>query len=117
MTALPTSIAELSAIAVIALVTLAFGIQKLVTTWQKDNAEESIVTLMHSELERMSKHNSVLAVELQKLQIEVIALNQQLRDLSVENQKLHVEVMSLTSEVTRLQNILKGSNDGRTSKT
>lgn len=80
--------------------------QKITKGWLENSTGTSVMTLMHTELERMSAQNTVLAQELGKLQTEVVTLNQELRKLTVENQQLHAEVAALTSEVTRLQVLL-----------
>lgn len=82
-----------------------FG-QKLLTLFKTDKAESNILSLMHTELERMSKQNTALSEELGKLQVEVISLNSNLRLLTAENERLNSEVSILTAEVTRLQDIL-----------
>lgn len=86
-------------------ITLLF--QKLLTVVKSDKAENSMIGLMHSELERMSEQNTTLSVELGKLQQDLIELNKELRILSSENQRLHSEVVALTAEVTRLRAALK----------
>lgn len=104
-----TSVPELATAGVVALVGIAFALQKLTKSWKTTSVEGSIMDLMHTELERLSKQNSLLTEELGKLQIEILALNKELRKLSQENQRLHIEVATLNSEVTRLQGILNGS--------
>lgn len=91
--------------------------QKVLKNWQANSTESSIMSILHTELERMSKQNTKLATELGKLQIEVVALNGELRKLTAENQQLHSEVTILTQEVTRLQTILSQNrkHDGSTS--
>jgi predicted nuclease with TOPRIM domain len=96
-------------------VALIFFGKKLFTSWKINSAENSIITLMHNELERMSQQNTSLSLELGRLQEEVIKLNNQLQKLTIENQRLQQEVIVLTREVTRLQVILhKGKQDGNT---
>lgn len=90
----------------VAIIAVFIGSQKLLKDWKSTNAETSIITLMHSELERMSQQNTALSLELGRLHLEVIALNQQLHKLTVENQRLQSEVVVLTREVTRLQTVL-----------
>lgn len=90
-----------------ALFALAFLLQKFLTGWKTDKAENSVLTLMHTELERMSEQNTKLSIELGKLQTEVIELNKELRVLTAENQRLHSEVAALTGEVTRLHTLLR----------
>ena len=102
-----SSIPELASAFVVGLLALTFGIQKLFKQWGSVSAENSVVSLMHGELERLSKQNTVLATELSKLQIEILSLNKELRTLSYENQSLHTEVATLTAEVSRLQTLLK----------
>jgi predicted nuclease with TOPRIM domain len=92
---------------IIGLVGVAMGLQKIIKSWKTTSAETSVVELLHTELDRLCKQNTQLAVELNKLQIEVIALNKELRNLTAENQRLHMEVGALTSEVSRLQTMLK----------
>lgn len=90
----------------VAFVGLIMGLQKMMKGWKETSIESNILTMMHTELERMSLQNIALATELNKLQIEIIQLNKELRTLSSENQKLHEEVTSLTAEVGRLQSVL-----------
>ena len=108
-----SSVAGLFGSAVLALLALVMGIQKLVKNWQATSAETSVITMMHQELSRMSAQNTSLTTELNKLQMEIINLNRELGVLSLENQRLHVEVVALTKEVARLQTILVqgGVND------
>lgn len=82
------------------------GLQKLLKDWKTTSAETGMISLMHEELERMSKQNNLLSIELGRLNTEIIKLNQELHKLTVENQRLHTEVVTLTSEVSRLQTIL-----------
>lgn len=117
-----------------ALIMLAFVIQKFISLWKVDSTEMSVLTLMHTELERMSSHNTALSValgEFQKevltlnkqihkltventslgtalvdLQKEVLILNKQIHRLTVENQQLHTEVALLNKEIGRLQTTL-----------
>ncbi len=99
----------------LAIIAVFVGLKKLVKDWQSTDAETSIIKLMHTELERLSKQNTELSVELGRLHTEVIALNKQLQQLTVENQLLQNEVISLTREVSRLQTVLhKGELDGST---
>lgn len=100
------SVPELAAAMVVALVAIAFGIQKLFKTWKETTTESSIMTIMHTELERMARQNTTLSKELNKLQLEIVELNRELRKLTVENQRLHSEVQVLTGEVSRLQLML-----------
>ena len=92
-------------ISLVALAVIAFsvGIQKLLKDWKSTSAETSVITLMHSELERMSVQNGILATELNRLQQEMIILNNQLSQLCVENQQLQTEVVALTEEVNKFR--------------
>lgn len=99
----------------LAVVTVFVGVQKLRKDWQTNSAESSVITLMHTELERMAHQNTQLSLELGRLHSEVINLNSQLQKLTVENQRLQTEVVALTREVARLQSVLhKGEPDGST---
>lgn len=101
-----TSVPELAATASLGLLGLAFGIQRLIKQWHTVSTENSILGLMHTELERLAKQNGLLTAELSKLQLEILALNKELRTLSSENQRLHIEMTVLTNEVTRLQSVI-----------
>jgi predicted nuclease with TOPRIM domain len=92
-------------ISLVALAVVAFsvGIQKLLKDWKSTSAETSVITLMHTELERMSVQNGTLSNELNRLQQEMIVLNNQLAQLRVENQQLQTEVIALTTEVSKLR--------------
>ena len=105
-----TIIAQWAVALVIALVGIAYGIQKLVRNWKATDAESSIISIMHSELERMAAQNTILAEELNKLQLEIIKLTKELHNLSIENQRLNTEIASLTEEVTRMQKLLEDNN-------
>lgn len=97
-----------------ALVAAVFLLQKFYTSFKATSTESSIITLMHTELERMAEQNSKLSTEIGKLQEEMIRLNKQLRALTEENQKLHTQVVSLTNELARLQDILhKGGTNAK----
>jgi len=82
-----------------------FLLQKFFTGFKKDNTENSVLTIMHQELERMSEQNTKLSIELGKLQEEVIELNQQIRNLTTENQRLNSEICSLTKEIVKLKEL------------
>lgn len=98
-----TSLLDIIVPASVAAIAAIFGIQKLLKGWKESSTESSVMTIMHTELERMAKQNAILTTELNKLQLEIVTLNQELRKLTVENQQLHAEVAALTAEVTRLQ--------------
>jgi predicted nuclease with TOPRIM domain len=92
-------------VSLVALAVIAFsvGIQKLLKDWKSTGAETSVITLMHTELERMSAQNGILATELNRLQQEMIILNNQLSQLCIENQQLQTEVVALTEEVNKFR--------------
>ena len=100
-------------ISLVALAVVAFsvGIQKLLKDWKSTGAETSIITLMHTELERMSEQNGLLSNELNRLQQEMIVLNNQLAQLCVENQQLQAEVVALTNEVSRFRDVALAAKD------
>ena len=107
-----TLIQALSAVA-LAIIAVMFGIQKMLKHWQTTDAENSIIKIMHTELERMSQQNTALSVELGRLHNEVIALNRQLQKLSVENQRLQTEVIALTHEVSSFKTMRQGGQYGQ----
>jgi len=89
----------------LAVIALAFGVKKLTKDWQLSETGDSIMQLMHQELERMSAQNTLLGTELNKLQQEIIQLNAQLRQLCIENDKLQTEVVALTSELNAFKKV------------
>lgn len=109
------SFIEVLGLVAVAIIAVFVGVQKILKDWKTSAAENSIITLMHTELERMADQNTQLSLELGRLHGEVIALNHQLQKLTVENQRLQSEVVALTTEVTRLQSVLhKGDLNGST---
>jgi peptidoglycan hydrolase CwlO-like protein len=87
------------------LLVFGFLLQKFFVGFKRESAENSVLGMMHQELERMSEQNTKLSLELGKLQEEVIELNQQIRNLTTENQRLHAEICSLTAEITKLKDL------------
>ena len=96
---------QATSLVAIAVMAVFIGVQKILKNWRSTEAETSIITLMHSELERMSEQNTKLSVELGRLHTEVIALNTELQKLTVENQNLRTEVCALTQEVSHFKQI------------
>jgi uncharacterized protein YlxW (UPF0749 family) len=96
---------------VVALVGLSFGVQQLVKRWNTTSAENSVLTLLHTELERMAVQNKLLSSYVNALQHEAIKINSELGKLQIENQKLHAEVICLTQEIISLQKAL--NKDGK----
>lgn len=101
------SIAQIAGLIAAGSVGLVVGLQKIIKGWKETSAETSVLTMMHSELNRLSSQNKILAEELSKFQLEVVKLNNQLTDLNIENHRLHNEVVALTKEVGRLQKIIQ----------
>jgi predicted nuclease with TOPRIM domain len=97
------SLIQTVSLVALAVVAFSVGIQKLLRDWKSTHAETSVITLMHTELERMSEQNGLLSKELNRLQQEMIVLNTQLSQLCVENQRLQTEVVALTDEVSKLR--------------
>jgi len=97
------SLIQTVSLVALAVVAFSVGIQKLLKDWKSTHAETSIITLMHTELERMSEQNGLLATELNRLQQEMIILNAQLAQLCIENQQLQTEVVALTEEVNKFR--------------
>jgi len=96
----------------LAVIAIFVGIKKLLKDWRSTDAETSIITLMHSELERLSQQNTSLSTELGRLHNEVINLTQELQKLTFENQRLQTEVCALTEEISifkRMSNTTKGN--------
>lgn len=102
----PEQIIQVLGMLALAVITVFVGSKKLLKDWNTDNVENSVITIMHEELERMSKQNTTLSNELNKLQLEIVSLNRELHKLNLENQRLQSEVVALTREVARLQRML-----------
>ncbi len=91
---------------------LSLGVQQLVKRWKSTGAETSVLTMLHTELERMSTQNGILSGYVNSLQLEANRISLELGKLQLENQKLHVEIVSLTNEVIRLRTALhQGEED------
>lgn len=95
----------------LALITIALGLQQIVKKWKANDAEVSVMNLLHSELERMGEQNKLLSEYVNKLQLEANQINLQLGKLQLENQKLHAEVVCLTLEVVKLRSALPNIKD------
>jgi peptidoglycan hydrolase CwlO-like protein len=106
----PESLIQIIGTISLAVTVVFISIRKFLKDFNKDSAENSIITLMHAELERMAQQNTALSVELGRLHTEVINLNHQLQKLTVENQSLHSEITLLTKELTRLQLLIQKGN-------
>lgn len=105
-------IPELAAGVVLGLVGIAYGLQKLLKGWKDTSTEMSIVTLMHTELDRLSKHNATLSIELNRLQLELVSLHGELQKLTIENNRLHAEVREITKQLARLKSVPTEDNNG-----
>jgi predicted nuclease with TOPRIM domain len=104
---------QATSLVAIAVMAVFIGAQKILKNWRSTEAETSIITLMHTELERMSEQNSKLSVELGRLHTEIIALNTELQNLTVENQRLQTEVIALTNEVSSLKTLTQKEKYGK----
>ena len=89
----------------LAVIGLLVGIQKLVRDWKTTNAETNIISVMHTEIERMSLQNTTLSTELGKLQEEIIRLNSLISKLNIENNKLQEEISKLTIELDSIKTL------------
>lgn len=89
----------------LAVIGLLVGIQKLVRDWKTTNAETNIISVMHTEIERMSLQNTTLSTELGKLQEEIIRLNSLISKLNIENNKLQEEISRLTLELDSIKTL------------
>lgn len=103
---------QATSLVAIAVIAVFIGVQKIIKNWRATEAETSIISLMHTELERMSEQNTKLSLELGRLHTEVIALNNELQKLTLENQRLQTEVCALTQEVSNFKQI-NGAQKGK----
>jgi predicted nuclease with TOPRIM domain len=104
------SISELATGALVGLIGVAFGLQKIFKGWLETSTELSVINLMHDELSRMSAQNKILSEELNKLQLELIKLNTELELLTIENRRLHADVSEITKQLDRLRGLSSGEN-------
>jgi uncharacterized protein YhaN len=104
------SISELATGALVGLIGVAFGLQKIFKGWRETSTELSVINLMHDELSRMSAQNKILSEELNKLQLELIKLNTELELLTIENRRLHADVSEITKQLDRLRGLSSGEN-------
>lgn len=103
-------IAQATTMIAAAIIAAVAVLQKVLKGFKDTNTESSIISLMHTELQRMATQNTLLTTELNKLQLEILKLNKELGNLSDENRRLHNEVSSLAAEVVRLQNVIALNN-------
>lgn len=89
----------------LAAIGLIVGVQKLIRDWKTTNAETNIISVMHTEIERMSTQNTTLSSELGKLQEEIIRLNSLISKLNIENNKLQEEISKLTLELDSIKTL------------
>ena len=104
---------QATSLVAIAVMAVFIGAQKILKNWRSTEAETSVITLMHTELERMSEQNTKLSLELGRLHTEIISLNTELQKLTVENQRLQTEVIALTSEVSSLKTLTQKEKYGK----
>jgi predicted nuclease with TOPRIM domain len=97
----------------LAVIAVLVGTQKILKDWRGTAAETNVITLMHTELNRMSEQNTQLSLELGRLHTELIALNQELQKLSLENQCLQREVVALTAEISELKTLTQKEPYGK----
>jgi predicted nuclease with TOPRIM domain len=99
--------------AALAVIAVLVGAQKILKDWRGTAAETNVITLMHTELNRMSEQNTQLSLELGRLHTELIALNQELQKLTLENQSLQREVVALTAEISELKTLTQKEPNGK----
>ena len=97
------NLTEILSAVLVAIIAAIVAIPKLIKDWKNTGAESSVISLMHTELERLSKQNTDLSIELGRLHIQVITLNKELQELTIENQRLQTEVVALTLEISSLK--------------
>jgi len=102
-------IAQIAIGIVVGLAGVSLGLKKLLKGWKETSAESSLISIMHVEIERMAAQNSLLASELNKLQLEIITLTRELHNLTVENQKLNTEISQLREQIVTLKTLLPES--------
>lgn len=96
---LENSIIETLSIFSFAIVGLLLGIQKILRDWKTTKAESDIITMLHTEIQRMEEQNSRLSSEVHTLQQKIIELSQQITKLTVENTVLNQKVSDLIKEL------------------
>lgn len=89
-------IVEIGAAVAAGLTTVAVGWQKIRKTINADGAENRIIELLRSEVNRLGEQNTKLAISLNEMQATVLQLQAEKRELSHQ-------VENLTEEVTRLR--------------
>ena len=109
-----SSVGEVLGVIGVSIVTLSLGAQQILKRWKSTSAENTVLTLLHSELERMAVQNKLLSSYVNALQLEATKINSELGKLQVENQKLHTEVMILTRELISVRKALLLQNKEQT---
>lgn len=99
------TLTEILSSGVAGLLCLILILQRFIAKFKTQQAETTVIDLMHTELERLSEQNTKLSLELGKLQEELMNLNTELRVLTTENQRLHTEVERLTTEIAKFKEL------------
>lgn len=90
----------------VALLASAYALKKYLKGWNTISAENTVISLLREELDRMSNQNVSIATELNKLQHDLISLHREIQTLTVENNRLVSQVDQLNLQVERLKSIL-----------
>jgi peptidoglycan hydrolase CwlO-like protein len=109
----PDSVIQVLGAVALAVIAVLIGLQKIIKDWRSTAAETNVITLMHSELERLSDQNKELSVELGRLHTDIILLNQELQNLTIENQRLQREVIALTAQIGELKALTQKEKYGK----
>lgn len=86
------------------------AVKRLLLQWErnglelrKTNAEESIITTLRVESERMFEQNQKLMEQLLSLQLQLGELHTSIGKLKLENDQLHIQINKLTIELKDLR--------------
>lgn len=86
-------------------VALALGIQRLIKEWRSNTAENHVISMMHTELDRLNTQHGKLSEEVGKLHDEIVKLNGEITTLTIENNKLRLEISVLTDKLQKQKDI------------
>lgn len=101
---------ELIAAGTTALIGGAFALRKLQSQWVRDGgdmagneAKRDVIELMRDELQRLSKVNSELAIQVNKFQLENVQLTSRLATVTIQMADLQHENAELSADIVELR--------------
>lgn len=100
-----------AAVLTAALVGIAVGLQRVVKSWKSTDAETTLVTLLHKELERLSKQNTSLSEQFAENQQKLVEISNAFTDSLKDKRELEVKITELQEQLKETNVRLEQSSD------